>query len=199
MRLIPALLAVTVLVPGLASAQVARTLERSTARLARTSLRGEVVAIAGGRLSVWLRPEAKTIVAARGLQQQGFRLDERGALSTRDRAALDALIKQHAPDATPGSTLGVILEGLKAIKATERRHRGQDRLIGSLLQKTAGLKGSREVVLWQSGGATLTYRPDANVLIGYGRGGQRGFFLEGGRLGDSSRRDLREFLASGSN
>lgn len=185
---------VALLFPALAWAQVGSFLERSTARLAKTGLRGEVTALDSPRLSVWLRPEVRVIGVAHGFSTRGFLLGADGKLTAADRAELDGLIQRYAPGTTPKNVLQGLLSGLRERRATEQRLRRQDKLIDGLLSQTAQIKSWDEVLVWQGRRAYLTYRPSAGVFVGYHGLTQKGFFMERGKLTPEGRDGLRAFL-----
>lgn len=182
------------LYPALAGAQVGSLLERSTARLAKAGLRGEVLALESPRLSVWLRPEARVIGVAHGFSTRGFLLGADGKLTAAERAELEALIQRYAPGTTSKAVLQGLRGGLRERRAVEQRLCRQDRLIDALLSRTAQVKSGDEVLLWQGRNASLTYRPSAGVFIGYHGLTQKGFFLERGKLTPEGRNGLRAFL-----
>lgn len=183
---------------------VVPTIEKSLSRLAKTRPLGdpELMVAESRRGSIWIRPARKVIEVRRWLSSRGYVMGEGGVLSSGDRLKLNQQIAQICPKATSASVRRTLLQELKGYNRYKRTLRQQDSKIDSILGRAAQARNGTLPVLWQSSKASLSFRPEANVLVGSRGLGQRGFRVErqGNRLtlAPYERQALREFLHQGS-
>lgn len=162
---------------GPSAERAVNTLSRSAARLARTRFANKTfTAYRGSNFSLKVRPAAKVIVLQKGLKRTGFFLDKQGRLPKAQAAKLARMLRNE-PRATSDVLLRGLLRSSNQLRKQERRLATQLPLITSLLKKASRVGGTRDREIWRGTNGSITYRPQAKVLVGSGRFARKGFFL----------------------